>query len=257
MSDGLEDRLSGATAAQATAGFELNADERDLIRSLIIADPELVLGDDEVMRAVIGDVEEAGGRQVVDLRDRLVARLETRLKRLVQTNRSVIAAAYENVSGTRQLHRAVLALIAAPNLGALLRCLTHEVPSLIGVEQARVCLEAEVDGVQIADGLGAGLEGRVLAMPVGMADAYLMLDGTPVPEGVVLREASDEAEMLFGHLTSVRSEAMMRLDLDGAAALVVFGASDPDRFGPDQGIELLTFFRAVIERLLLNHLAAS
>ncbi len=237
------------------AGIALNTDERDLIRSLIVADPELVLGDDQVMRALIAEDGNGQARQVVDLRDRLVERLEGRLKRLVQANRSVIAAAYENVSGTRQLHRAVLALHDAPDLGAFLRCLTTEVPVLLGVEEARVCLEADVDEARPADGLGPGLEGRVLALPEGTVEAYLMLDGEPAADGVVLREASGEAELIFGAMTSVRSEAMMRLDLEGAAGLVVFGASDPDRFGPDQGVDLLVFFGAIVGRLLLGHLA--
>ena len=239
----------------APGGFELNADERDLIRSLIVADPELVLADDQVMRALIGETQN-GERQVVDLRDRLVERLETRLKRLVQANRSVIAAAYETVAGTRQLHQAVLALLEQGDLGTLMRCLTQQVPTLLGVEEARLCLEADVDETLPADSLAEGLEGRVLAMPEGTVDAYLMLDGMPPDEGVVLREASGEAELVFGHLTTVRSEAMMRLDLDGAVGLVVFGSSDPERFGPDQGTDLLVFFRRVVERLLLERLNA-
>ncbi|GMG82475.1 DUF484 family protein [Paralimibaculum aggregatum] len=247
---------TGAAQGWAPNSFELNTDERDLIRSLIVADPELVLADDQVMRALIGETA-APDRQVVDLRDRLVERLESRLKRLVQANRSVIAAAYENVAGTRSLHRAVLALIAETELTGFLRCLTVEVPRLIGVEEARLCLEAEIDEARPADGLGEGLEGRVLALPEGMVEAYLMLDGGPVPEGVVLREASSEAELIFGHLTSVRSEAMMRLELDGAAGLLLFGAADPDRFGPDQGVDLLIFFGGVVERLLLQRLAAA
>lgn len=238
-----------------SAGFELNTDERDLIRSLIVADPQLVLADDQVMQALIGETRN-GDRQVVDLRDRLVERLESRLKRLVQANRSVIAAAYENVAGTRQLHQAVLALIESGDLGGFLRTLTAEVPRMLGVDDARLCLEADVDEAQPADGLAEGLEGRVLALPEGTVEAYLMLDGMPPSEGVLLREASSEAEFIFGPMTPVRSEAMLRLDLDGAAGLLVFGASDPDRFGPDQGVDLLIFFRGVVERLLVQRLGA-
>ncbi len=249
------ERAAPLAAPPDGRGFELNTDERDLIRSLIVADPELVLADDQVMRALIGEGEEHADRQVIDLRDRLVARLEMRLKRLVQANRSVIAAAYENVAGTRQLHRAVVALIGETGLAGFLRCLTIEVPRMLGVEEARLCLEADVDEAQAMEGLGRGLEGRVLALPYGTVEDYLTLDGGFAPEGVALRLASSEAELIFGPMTSVRSEAMMRLDLEGAAGLVVFGAADPDRFGPDQGTELLTFFGRVVERLLMQRLA--
>ncbi|MEM9147745.1 MAG: DUF484 family protein [Pseudomonadota bacterium] len=229
--------------------FELNTDERDLIRSLIVADPRLVLEDDQVMRALIGDTAQEN-RQIVDLRDRLVARLEQRLKRLVQANRSVIAAAYENVAGTRQLHAAVLALMGEDDLELLLRCLTLDVPRILGVEEARLCLDADVDDARPADGLGEGLDGRVIALPEGTVEAYLMLDGTPIDQGVVLREASAEAELLFGPLNPVRSEAILRMNVADADSLLVFGSADPDRFSPDQGTELLIFFKSVVERLL-------
>ena len=235
------------------AGFALNTDERDLIRSLVVADPSLVLDDMQVMRALIGETAPEG-RRVVDLRDRLVERLEGRLERLVSANRSMIAAAYENVSGTRQLHAAVVALVGAETLGALLHRLTHDVPGMLGVADARLCLEAEVGAIAPAVGLGTG--GRVLAVPEGMVAEYLTLDLGGAPERVVLREASAEAELLFGATTPVRSEALVRLDILGAAGLMAFGSEELERFAPDQGTDLLEFFGDVLERLLAQRLEA-
>ena len=246
------DRLPG----ESGAGFALNTDERDLIRSLVVADPSLVLDDMQVMRALIGETAPQG-RRVVDLRDRLVERLEGRLDRLVSANRSMIAAAYENVAGTRQLHAGVVALAGAGTLSDFLLGLTQEVPRLIGVEDARLCLEADVTEIAPAEGLGRGLAGRVLALPEGMVAEYLTLDLTAAPERVVLREASAEAEAVFGLDTGVRSEAMVRLDLAGAPGLVIFGSEDPERFSPDQGTELLEFFGDVVERLLTQRLQAA
>ena len=123
-------------------GLTLSESDRDLIRSLIVAEPSLVLDDDDVMRRLVGDT--VTDRKVVDLRDRLVERLENRLEKLVMTHRTVIAAAYENVSGTQQLHRAVLSLIEPPDLTSFLLRLTGEVPAMLAVDEARLCLEAEV-----------------------------------------------------------------------------------------------------------------
>lgn len=240
-----------------SAGFELNTDERDLIRSLIVADPALVLDDDQVMRALIGETA-TEGRRVVDLRDRLVERLETRLQRLVNANRSMIAAAYENVAGTAQLHRAVLVLIEAGSLGGFLRCLTHDVPPILGVDDARLCLEAEVEETRPAEGLGPGLGGRVLAVPEGATEAYLTIAGPPPADaGISLRAAGTAAEQFFGRGTPVRSEAVVRLDIAGASGLLVFGSSDPDRFGADQGTDLLHFFGEVVAQLLTQRLQAA
>lgn len=74
------------------------------IRAEILADPDLVLEDREVMQALIeAEGKPGGGRKVVDLRGALVTRLEARLDRLETTHRSVIAAAYENLAGTTQI----------------------------------------------------------------------------------------------------------------------------------------------------------
>jgi uncharacterized protein YigA (DUF484 family) len=222
---------------------------------LLLADPELVLSDDMVMRALLGATAK-GARNIVDLRDKLVERLEQRLDRLVHTNRSVIAAAYENVAGTQQLHRAILALIDAPDLGEFLRRLTRDVPAMVGVEQARLCLEAEVEDVSPA-ALAEGLGGRVLLVPYASVGEYLMLDGDTSPSPVMLRTCGSEAELIFGAMTRTRSEALLKLNLAGSVGLLAFGATDPDRFGSDQGTDLLTFFGAAVERLLTQHLSAS
>lgn len=232
--------------------FRLADDERELIRSLIVADPDLVLGDDQVMQRLVG--ERTGDRQVVDLRDRLVERLEQRLEKMVAHHRTVVAAAYENVEGTRQVHRAVLALIEPPDLSSFLLRLTHDVPRMLGLEDARLCLETDVAETGPADGFGPELHGRVMAMPEGTVDDYLSLDGSHSGP-VVLREAGAEAELIFGEANPIRSEALMRLDIPGSAGLLAFGSADQRKFDPAHGTDLLDFFAGAVERLLLQRLS--
>jgi uncharacterized protein len=231
--------------------FQMTEDERDLIRSLIVADPDLVLEDHQVMRRLVG--ERNGERQVVDLRDRLVQRLELRLDKLVQHHRTVVAAAYENVAGTQQVHRAVLSLIEPPDLFAFLYRLTHEVPRMLGLEDARLCLESDVAQAAPAEGFG-DLHGRVLALPEGTVADYMALDGAEAGP-VVLREAGAEAELVFGEANPVQSEALMRLDLAGSAGMLAFGSSDPRKFDPAHGTDLLVFLCAAVERLLVQRIS--
>lgn len=232
--------------------FRMTDDERDLIRSLIVADPDLVLDDDQVMRRLVG--ERNGVRQVVDLRDRLVERLELRLEKLVTHHRTVIAAAYENVAGTQQVHRAVLALIEPPDLSSFLYRLTHEVPRTLGLDDARLCLESDVDSVGPAEWVGADLHGRVLALPHGTVADYMALDGAGGGP-VVLREAGAEAELIFGEANPIQSEALMRLDLAGGAGMLAFGSADPHKFDPGHGTDLLAFLGAAVERLLVQRMS--
>lgn len=234
--------------------FNLSEDERDLVRSLIVADPDLVLEDDQVMRRLIG--ARTGERNIVDLRDRLVERLEKRLDQLVTHHRSVVAAAYENVEGTRQLHRAVLALIEPADLSSFLHRLTHDVPEMLGLDEARLCLEADVAETGPAAGFGEDLHGRVMALPTGAVAEHMTPDGSPMLP-VILREAGVESEPIFGDTSPVRSEALMRLDIPGSAGMLVFGSADPRKFDPSHGTDLLVFFAGAVERLLLQRISDS
>jgi uncharacterized protein len=71
----------------------------------------VILDDKDVMRALIAANEKALGANIVDLRGLAMERLEARLERLEDTHRSVIAAAYENLAGTNQMHRAILRIL--------------------------------------------------------------------------------------------------------------------------------------------------
>ncbi|MBU2359274.1 MAG: DUF484 family protein, partial [Alphaproteobacteria bacterium] len=97
------------------------------VRDRIIADPELLLEDQDIMRALVGANDSAMGGNIVDLRGIAMERLESRLDRLEDTHRSVIAAAYENLAGTNQVHRAVLRLMDATRFETFLRDLAGEV----------------------------------------------------------------------------------------------------------------------------------
>ena len=84
----------------------------ETLRDKIIAAPEVILEDPDLMAALIAANERAMGSNIVDLRGIAMERLEARLDRLEDTHRSVIAAAYENLAGTNQVHRAILRMLA-------------------------------------------------------------------------------------------------------------------------------------------------
>ena len=84
------------------------------LRDRILAEPEAILEDRDVMAALVAANERAMGANIVDLRGIAMERLEARLDRLEDTHRSVIAAAYENLAGTNQVHRAILQLLDPP-----------------------------------------------------------------------------------------------------------------------------------------------
>ena len=83
--------MTPQTAAQA----------EDILRDIITKNPRIVLDAPDVMRALLAAHDETLGQNIVDLRSVAMQRLEAQLGRLEETNRSVIAAAYDNLAGTQ------------------------------------------------------------------------------------------------------------------------------------------------------------
>ena len=108
------------------------------IRALILRDPDLILEDQALMQALLAADRKAYGRKVVDLRGVLVERLEERLDRLQDTHREVLAAAYDNVAGMNQIHRASLALLEPADFEGFLTVLNRDVAPMLGVEVIRL-----------------------------------------------------------------------------------------------------------------------
>lgn len=228
------------------------------LKAKILADPDVVLEDRDVMQALIGANHGPGGRKVVDLRGALVNRLEKRLDKLESTHRSVIAAAYENLAGTSQIHKAVLSLLEQNRFVDFLRVLTLETPELVAVDCARLCIESSEAPPGPAPGMDGDLKEVMIVLPVGGVEAYLSLTSGPMRK-VTLRQTAPEADAIFGETAQwVRSEALVRLDLGGGQqGLLVYGAEDPHRFSPEHGTDLLNFFGGVVERAVRRWLNPS
>jgi uncharacterized protein YigA (DUF484 family) len=227
------------------------------IREQILSDPGLILEDQELMRALLKADRSAQGRNVVDLRGVLVDRLEERLDRLEDTHREVLAAAYDNVAGTNQVHRACLALLEPADFAGFLQVLTRDVAPILGVEVIRLGLEAPEAAPGASLGPDGPCRGVVVALPQGGVDAYLTLGRGLGARRVTLRQLAKASPDLYGgEADAVRAEALLRLDLGGGApGLLAFGAADPQRFHPEQGTDLLAFFGGVVERSLRRWLA--
>jgi uncharacterized protein len=228
------------------------------LRDRIMADPGLILDDAELMRALLSADRHAAGRNVVDLRAVLVERLEERLDRLEDTHREVLAAAYENVAGTNQVHRACLAVLDAGDFAIFLERTTGDLAQTLSVDVVRLGLEAP--GAATGAGLGPDgpLRHAVIALPEGGAEMYITHGRGLGARKVTLRRLARASTDLFGaKAPAIRSEAVLHLDLGEGrhAGLLVFGSTDPDRFHSEQGTDLLTFFAGVFERVLRRWIA--
>ena len=223
-------------------------DER--LRTLILKDPEVLLEDADLMRALVAANEKAMGGNIVDLRGIAMARLETRLDRLEDTHRNVIAAAYDNLAGTNQIHRAVLRMMEATKFEVFLRDLETEVADILRVESLHLVLETATNGKDPA----VQRLGQVLTVvKPGFVQDYLT-QGRNVPlRQIILRQVQPAGDSPHGDKSDyIRSEACLRLDFgpNRLPGMLLLGSEDPHQFSPQQGTDLLSFFAGVFERAM-------
>lgn len=227
----------------------------DELRAEIMARPEAVLEDGDVMSALAAATEKARGGNVVDIRGVAMERLETRHERLEETHRHALAAAYGNLAGAKQVHRAVLRLLDAEEFEGFLTALGGDVLDIMRVDATRLVLESALQTEDPAIGRVGDL--AMVAKP-GFVDAYLGGSGTRPARQVTLRSAPKDSGEIYGSVAgSIRSEACMKLDLGPGRlpGMLAFGAKDPNQFRPELGTDLLAFFFGVFERSMRRWLS--
>ncbi len=218
-------------------------------RDRILAEPEALLDDIDVMQALIGANERAMGTNIVDLRGLAMERMGQKLDRLEDTHRTVIAAAYENLAGTNQVHRAILQLLDPAAFPAFLAALNGIIASTLRVEKVRLVLESKAEGDQA---LGR-LSDVIHVAAAGFVAEYLSAGRNTPTKAVVLRQVQPSSDAIYGDRSSwIRSEALLRLDLGPGRlpGLLALGAEDPHQFKPTHGTDLLVFFAGVFERVM-------
>ncbi|MCC6008324.1 MAG: DUF484 family protein [Rhodobacteraceae bacterium] len=235
------------------------------LRERIISDPDMILDDRELMRALIAANETQMGANIVDLRGIAMERLERRLDRLEDTHRSVIAAAYENLAGTSQVQRAVLSLLDPTDFEGFLRALNREVAQSLRVDRVKLVLESglvdaagRARGDDAATALAEAFADSLVVRPSGWIEDYVTDGRSLPPRQVSLRQVADAPVAVYGDAAGwIQSEALLRLDLGEGRlpALLVLGAEDPHQFRPSQGTDLLAFFAGAFERIMRRWLS--
>ncbi|WP_418024233.1 DUF484 family protein [Paracoccus sp. TD-10] len=222
------------------------------IRARLLAQPELILSDRDLMRALIGAREAEVGENVIDIRGRAMQALEARLDRLEAAHESVISAAYDNQSGMNTIHRAVLSLLEPTDFEEFLENLDIAVAPILRVETLRLVMES---GGEIP---APEASGPLVIAPSGTV-ARLISGGRRMPRGddIVLRRVARETLPFHGEARApIRSEALLPIDLGPGRfpALLLMGSADLGRFNPAQGTDLLRFFGQAFRLVLISWL---
>lgn len=225
----------------------------DQLRDQLMQEPERILEDRDLMKALVAANDRSVGQNVIDLRGLAMDRLEQRFDRLEDTHQTVIAAAYSNLTGTKQIQRAVLAILEPLDFTEFLQSLGSEVADILKVDAIRLCLESPQSGLALQKKL-VGEYGATLGFyGPGSIEEYLVEGRNMSARSVTLRQVSDASATLYGEQAAwVRSEALMRLDLGAGnlPGMLALGSEDPHQFHPNQGSDLLEFLGAVFERAM-------
>lgn len=226
----------------------------DAVRSAILEAPDAVLEDDDLMHALIGANDAPGGANVVDLRSVAMLRMEARFERLEDTHKTVIAAAYENMAGTNQIHRAILRLMDPDSFDDFLEVLTGDVADILRIEEARLVLEtAQSDPEPAIRDLSHILR---TAVP-GYVDYYMSAGRMGGRRAVVLRQVDWAEPEIYGDTAAhVKSEACLRLDFGPGRlpGMLILGTQDAQQFTPHHATDLLAFLGGVFERTMRHWL---
>lgn len=226
---------------------------QDAVREQILSDPKQVLEDHDIMRALITADEVSRGSNVVDLRTIALDRLEARLDRLEDTHRHVIAAAYDNLASTNQIHRAAIAILEPETFAGFLGLIENDLAKILNVASARLVLESPAATPELEPKLRAEFGSGVCFCTPGAIHEYITQGRSTTLRPVTLRPLQDPDPILFGDDTArVTSEALLRLDLGtgNLPAMLVLGSTHTDQFTPQKGADLLVFFASAFERVL-------
>ncbi len=219
------------------------------IRQKLIETPDVILEDADLMKALIEANDRPRRGNIVDLRGVAMDRLETRLSRLEETHSTVIAAAYDNVSGTQQVHRAVLSLFEHDDFESFLHGLGTSVTDTLRVATTRLVLEtANGDTSPALERVSE----VVRVVENGFIDHYMDV-GHDVGSSVILRPVGLGETALYGTSADwIASEACIRLELGEGRfpAMLALASDDPMQFTPGQATDLLRFFGAVLEQVI-------
>jgi uncharacterized protein YigA (DUF484 family) len=183
--------------------------------------------------------ERDSGDRVVDLQRFMVARLQERARELESERDRMVALSRLNLKSQTRVHRAVLALMAAPSFEHLIQAATIDLPVFLGLDVVSLCIEATTSPPPRCDTPG------VRVIDPGAVDRLL----GPARD-MLLRQTAQGDRVIFGAGAAlVRSDALLRLKFSPEApiGLLALGSRKENRFHPGQGTELLGFLARAIE----------
>lgn len=212
------------------------------VRSFLLANPDFIAGDVELVAALTGAPQEGGGN-VVDMQHYVISRLQRQVRTLREIQSDLIEASSLNSLAREQVQVVALAMLDARSLDELLEYITAPLglAQALGIGAAALCIEAE-NGVP-----GIGEHGLRMLEPGGVAR---IMGGNM--ESRLVANVRGSRSLYGAWADEVMSEALVRLEFSRVSppGLLALGGTLPEQFHPDQAADLLEFLARITERSL-------
>ena len=228
----------------------------DKLREEILAKAQEILNDETLLRALIEASDKNLGNKIVDIRSVAMKKMDGELKKLKRSNQQVIATAYENLVGMKQVHQIVLKLLEHNNFDEFITNLNTEACDILRVDCIRIGLETHAS-LQNNKHYGSNLSGLLDLYPVNFVDTYISQGENSTNSDVVLRPTPKGCEQLYGELSkNLKSEGCIKLKIGNEKIIGILALASKERakFTAQQGVELLKFMGSVFERRLSHWL---
>jgi uncharacterized protein YigA (DUF484 family) len=199
--------------------------------------PDFLERHPEALRLLRTPEREVGDR-VVDFQHFQTERLRRDLTRINQEHRALIAASRGNLASRNRVHKAALAILAAPSFEQLLQTATTDLAVLLDVDVVTVCVETTASPARRLATQG------VYVLKEGTIEGLLGPDRT----ALLCADTPGDAALFGGAADLVRSQALLRLGFGRGApvGLLCIGTRQAGRFHPGLGTELLGFLARVL-----------
>ena len=228
----------------------------DQLREEILAKAHEILNDETLLRALIEASDKNLGSKIVDLRSVAMQKMDGELKKLKRSNQQVIATAYENLVGMKQVHQVVLRSLEQNNFDEFITNLDTEACNILRVDCIKIGLETH-SSLQNNEKYDSKLSKLLDLYPVNFVDTYISQGENNNTDDVILRPTPKGSEQLYGKVSkNLKSEGCIKLRIGNKKiiGILALASKEREKFTAQQGVELLKFMGSVFERRISHWL---
>tara|TARA_B100000927_G_scaffold140165_1_gene113126 strand:- start:253 stop:948 length:696 start_codon:yes stop_codon:yes gene_type:complete len=228
----------------------------DQLREEILAKAHEILNDETLLRALIEASDKNLGSKIVDLRSVAMQKMDGELKKLKRSNQQVIATAYENLVGMKQVHQVVLKSLEQNNFDEFITNLDTEACNILRVDCIKIGLETH-SSLQNNEKYDSKLSKLLDLYPVNFVDTYISQGEINNTDDVILRPTPKGSEQLYGKVSkNLKSEGCIKLRIGNKKiiGILALASKEREKFTAQQGVELLKFMGSVFERRISHWL---